>query len=635
MVDLRGSPLDTSLLQYMDGTAGRSGGTPEMAWSGKCAAFWQIGHDISGALLVENDQVIISAARIDNKQEVTSLVGLRPGGDETAPSCNRIILKAFEKWSTGAVNRLTGDFAFALWDEKQRELFLARDHFGNTGLYYVVKDHVLVFSSFLKPLLFLPGLTHRPDDLHVAGLLTVFLPCGSSTMYEDIRRMPPAHYLLTGQGDVHVRKYYALEDTPSLRLQNDEAYVDAFREVFNRAVADRMAAPTKKTGVTLSGGLDSGAVAVTAARILKEHGRRLHAFTHVPSFSTDDGVDEALRFGDESEYVRKTAGRAGNIGTNWVTSPNTGPVSGQDQLLGHFPEPIYSAVNSFWLLRVLQRAQEEGIATLLTGQMGNATISWSGAGTLANLAKTWRWAAMTREAKSFSRLHGKPLWRILGAQVGIPLAPAFLYRFYSSRWKGIASVEDYSAIHPDFVRRINLLDRMRQRGHDPWFQPVSGCRLMQTNLIRPGMSNVGCFWHEAGHAFGIDILDPTLDRRVMEFCIAIPDDQYFKDGVDRRLVRRAFKGMMPDEVLLNRRKGLQSADIVYRIRHFAGEVDTALARLEQSQLAREYLDIDKMRQVFRAARSGKVTSKLSAECATVLMRGMMTGLCLTKYFKET
>jgi asparagine synthase (glutamine-hydrolysing) len=182
------------------------------------------------------------------------------------------------------------------------------------------------------------------------------------------------------------------------------------------------------------------------------------------------------------------------------------------------------------------------------------------------------------------------------------------------------------------MKEIDLLQIMRDCGHDPLFKPVPDTRKMRYRIIHPGSSPVGCLWHEIGQAMGMHVLDPTLDKRVMEFCLAIPDDQYLKDGTDRRLVRRAFAGQLPDEVLRNPRKGLQSADIVSRIQHFHQEVETALSDLEHLALARKYLDLRKMRDVVRSL-DGPTTPSLAFISRAILMRGLMIGLCLQKYFK--
>lgn len=599
-------------------------------WHQNNVALWQEGPSSPKEPLVTDDLAVVCAARLDNSKELHTSLGL----DHTpwnALSDAHLILKAYQTWKTDCVHHLIGEWSLAVWHKKERSLFLARDHFGNTGLYVYQQGHLLVFASFLKTLLSVPGFSSVPDEGYIATLLTGFLPEGTGTIYDAVQRIPPAHHLTVTSESAHLHRYYYLEHTPSLRLPRDEDYVEAFQEVFTRAVKDRIS-DRGAVGVTLSGGLDSGAVAVTAANILKNNNRTLHAFSHVPFYDTTDALDTGSRFGDESPYVKKVAAHAGNIEVDWVDSRDLGPVQGQRRLLSCFPEPIFGAVNSFWLFHILDRARVKGIDTLLTGQMGNTTLSWGGTGYLASLVRTGNWSTLTDQLRALSRARSVSLWRVFASQVCLPWTPPLLYQFYSKCRHGQASVADYSAICPEFMKEIHLLEKMRDFGHNPLFKPVADTRRMRYRIIHPGASPIGCFWHELGHAMGMHVLDPTLDKRVMEFCLAIPDDQYLKDGTDRRLVRRAFDGQLPDEVLRNPRRGLQSADIVSRIRHFHQEVEAALDDIEKSDLARKYLDLNKMRGVFRSL-DGPMTPSLTFNSGAILMRGLMIGLCLQEHFK--
>jgi asparagine synthase (glutamine-hydrolysing) len=109
---------------------------------------------------------------------------------------------------------------------------------------------------------------------------------------------------------------------------------------------------------------------------------------------------------------------------------------------------------------------------------------------------------------------------------------------------------------------------------------------------------VGCRLQQNGSGFGLELRDPTTDRRVLEFCLAIPDNQYVRDGRDRFLIRRAMEGILPHDVLWNTRRGQQATDIGIRICKHAGEIRTALKYIEtDSRQAKEILDIKKMRDV--------------------------------------
>lgn len=116
----------------------------------------------------------------------------------------------------------------------------------------------------------------------------------------------------------------------------------------------------------------------------------------------------------------------------------------------------------------------------------------------------------------------------------------------------------------------------------------------------------------------------------MEFCLAIPDEQYRLNGHDRWLIRRAMKGLLPDEVRLNTRRGLQAADLGYRLLAELPQVQAMLARLEQCELAREVLDLPKMNGVLQALQK-EVNATTTQQCITILTRGMMAGRFLLRF----
>jgi asparagine synthase (glutamine-hydrolysing) len=115
----------------------------------------------------------------------------------------------------------------------------------------------------------------------------------------------------------------------------------------------------------------------------------------------------------------------------------------------------------------------------------------------------------------------------------------------------------------------------------------------------------------------------------MEFCISIPDNQYVREGKDRWLIRRAMTGLMPAVVLDEKRRGLQAADIGRRLLAHFDETESALQRIERSELAGQYLDIPLMRRTLHRA-SHHLDTKVNGDLGTILFRGLMVGMFLMR-----
>ena len=189
---------------------------------------------------------------------------------------------------------------------------------------------------------------------------------------------------------------------------------------------------------------------------------------------------------------------------------------------------------------------------------------------------------------------------------------------------------NYSAINLQFAHALQLTRRMYERGHNPLFILPSDPLKVRRMIIRPGTNIMDALWAEIGAGYGLEVRDPTIDKRLMEFCLAIPDGQYRLNGQDRSLIRRAIRGMLPDQVRLNTRRGFQAADLGHRILATLPEVQVVMARLEQSALAREVLDLPKMNRVLHALQE-EVNAATTEQCMTILTRGMMAGMFLLRF----
>jgi len=581
--------------------------------------------------------VLTAAARVDNREELIRDLrleiddwnardqqSLRSALDKSPTSnCQssipdgELVLRAYRRWGEDCVTRIYGDWAFAVWHPAERRLFLARDHLGNTALYYYADPRVFAFASSRQALLALNPAPSKMDELYLAQVL-ISWPAyhGERTIHTPLRRLPPAHCLTVTRDRLDMRQYWRLEDTPIRRLPRRQDYVDAFREVFDEAVRARLRAPLPqeekldgRIAVSLSGGLDSGSVTVTAARFLHEEGQSLTAFTSVPLSGT--GTYAESRLGDERVFAQATAQFAGNVDLCPVTAATITPIQAIRHMLQVHNEPAHAAGNFYWMIEIRQAARARGCRVLLNGQMGNASISWTG--------------DVFSQPFAF-QLHQMGWRRWAREQIKRAVPSALLTRIQRRR---MAQQEwnRGTAIHPDFASRLNLLE---QRLNDPNEWPRTP-REQRCKLLMPGRSFSGALHAQMGAAYGLDVRDPTADPRVLAFTFSVPDAIFIdpEAGVNRWLIREAMRDRLPDEVRLNRRLGLQAADLVPRLRACAVEVETALDELACGPAA-AYLDVLYMRQVWQMIQTQN-TPEAFRKAVTILTRGIMAGLFVNQF----
>lgn len=550
---------------------------------------------------------ITAEARIDNRDELCDHFAIPPAERPTTPDSD-LILRAYLKWGEASPEHLLGDWSFAVWHPDARKLFLARDHHGNTSLCYWRQGERFAFASAPQALHAI-GAPRRLNELYLAQVL-ISWPAyhGPQTIDLDIQRLPPAHAMtLTPQG-TRVWRYWRLEDTPELRLPRREDYVQGFLEVYDAAVRCRLRS-YRPVGVTLSGGLDSGSVTALAARELARQGRRLTAFTAVPLYDTSRTVGPK-RFGDETEYAAATAAFCGNVDHVLLDSAGVTPMTGIHRTLAIMPEPAHAAGNFFWITDLLEQARAAGLGTLLTGQGGNATVSWTGAPELRS-----RLAPFGHGGWKTGIRRNLPLWA---------LRPLMRLRARGQDWSG-------TALHPDFARRMALsARRIGAMGQDVTLRESwQGPRDQRYAIIKPGAGRVGDLWAQWAAAAGLEVRDPTLDKRVMAYTLAVPDAVFdAEDGMDRWLMRQAMIGLLPDAVRVNVRRGRQSADLAGRLLASAAEVEMALAAVEVLP-ASGYLDVAKMRQAWADVRQD-VTALSTHRADAILLRGIMAGQFLNQ-----
>jgi asparagine synthase (glutamine-hydrolysing) len=581
-------------------------------WSGGCAALAQARSSplaaTSAGTLPTYDRVagfaFTAAGRLDNRDalmiELDVRRQLRPHSelDDAA-----LMLAAYRRWGEKAPARLLGDWSLAAWHPAQRRLFLARDQLGHAAIYYFIDDRTAAFSCSQRGLLALDLTPIELDELYLAQYLIAWPRYqGERTPGSAARRLPPAHTLAVTPDRVQQACYWQFDPQSERRLASRADYAGAMRETFDEAVRVRLRSKGA-VGSMLSGGLDSGSVAATAAEMLRHDGRRLMAFTSVPIAAPVP--DDMRRFGDELGLARATAAAAGNIDISTVRASRVSPIEGIRRALELFGAPIHAAGNMYWLLELYALAERSGCDVLLNGGLGNPGISWAGDPLSQPLALQLRQLGMGR-------------WLRRRARNALPRGAAVALARRRFDRDGYRS----SAIDPGFARRLRLGERELE-DPDTLARTPRDVRLA---WLRPGSSTRGETMSALSARFGLDPRDPTADIRVLAFALSVPDAVFRdpQDGAGRWLIRESMRGRLPDEVRLNRRRGLQAADLVARLRNSAKEVDEVLIELERGPAA-DYLDTSHIRRTWEMIQRENTRRSYSA-AVSILTRGIMGGL---------
>jgi len=498
---------------------------------------------------------LVADLRIDNRDEIILDLGERH--DRHAQSCDAAILvAALARWGDDALNRIAGDFAFALYDTQARTLTLARDILGQRPLHYYRGDGFFAFATMPKGLHALSEIPYAANEAFVAEFVALLPPAGSSTFFTAIERVEPGHIVTVTQDGIASRRYWEPRPPDGSRMSPALA-VEGLRHHMALATQARLRGIRPVVGTQLSGGFDSGAVTATAARLLRGTDRRLAAFTAVPRDGYDGPVPRD-RFGDEGPHAAAVAALYDNIEHVLVRSDRASPLDDLDRMFFLFDRPMLNLCNWSWFSRIAAAARDRGINVMLNGQMGNMTISYNGLERLPALLAAGAPLAWAREAR---RLHANRFMSARGilAQTLGPFLPRPLWRrLAEATGRGARDVLHYSAIRPDVLADLDLPRVALERDLDLSYRPRRdgfAARLWGMRRVDLGNVNKGML---AG--WQIDQRDPTADKRLIEYCLALPMEHFLGDGVPRLIGRRAFADRLPPRILDERRKGYQGAD---------------------------------------------------------------------------
>lgn len=212
-----------------------------------------------------------------------------------------VVLKAFQEWGRDCVHKFNGMFAFAIWDGRKNELFIARDRHGIKPLYYYWKDGVFLFGSEIKSILQYPGISVNVSIPALNEYFSFQNIFSDLTLFERIRLLPPAHTITLKLGDknsLKTERYweYHFRDDPS--VGTEEECTEELARLFEQAI-NRQLVSDVEVGAYLSGGMDSGSITCIAAKNFKN----LKTFTCGFDLSSASGLELAFDERQKAEYL--------------------------------------------------------------------------------------------------------------------------------------------------------------------------------------------------------------------------------------------------------------------------------------------------------------------------------------------
>lgn len=509
--------------------------------------------------------LFVAEGRIDNREELFKLLNIPVNEQTTIPDGN-LILQAYLKYGEQCVDHLLGKWSLAAFHTDNQKLFIARDQWDYTAIDYYIDDKVIAFSSAQRGLLPLPFIKPELDELMIARLLVVWPGDFDKTYYKGIKRVLPSHTVTITRENATINNYWDYKDISEIHGLTLETYCENLLDSMNKAVSARLRS-YKPVAATLSGGMDSSTVCALAARQLAKSNKTLRTYSHVPRFQPSATLSK-YNFGNERPFIETIAKLYPNIDAVYTQSENISPIDGIKEAVRIYGEPFHGAGNAYWMVDIYKTAMHEGYGTLLMGEFGNSTISWKGTEDALSIGQALRRYGLLRTIK---KNVVKPV--LYGQN---PVASIYKRLVCGQNpWRKFS----YSTL--EFEQSLHLAQKIKESGFDSTFKRYfseakqNAFLIFDVNVMRLP------FGAYAGTSTGLELRDPTNDIRVIKSAMEIPNEVYL-GKTNKQVLRTMTKGILPDEVRLNRRKGKQSSDITARLTTYPDEMDNMLKEMKET-----------------------------------------------------
>jgi len=454
------------------------------------------------------------------------------------------IVHAYDQYGTECPKYLRGMFAFAIWDERTKSLFLARDRVGKKPLLYAEVNGNLVFGSEFTALLANPDVSRDVNLEAIHHYLSFICVPAPLTAYQEIKKLEPGHSLLWRNGEVRIERYWQLDFSRKTNLNEADAG-ERVVELLREAVRVRLMSEVP-LGAFLSGGIDSSAVVALMAQESSEQ---------IKTFSI--GFDE--KDFSELHHARRVAEHVGADHHEFVVRPDAMEIL--PTLVEHYGEPFAdsSAIPSYYVSRETRRY---------------VTVALNGDGGDECFAGYQRYAAMNI-AQKYANLPAALRERVIAPVIGVlpgfearqnPLRKA--KRFVASasrppverylRWISAFDEDAKQNLYSDDFRNQTASFRTA-RFLEPWFAKANGAGIVDASLLTDTMTylpnDLLVKMDIASMAVSLEARSPFLDHHLMEFAASLPEKMKLRGLTTKYLLKRVLKELVPEENLTRTKMG--------------------------------------------------------------------------------
>lgn len=528
--------------------------------------------------------------RLFNRKELCAQLNLC---DEVYLSDSQIILAAYNKFGKKFAEYLIGEYSIALWDGKTHEMILITDHFMHNPIYYYQDEQIFAFATSIDALRCLPQVKQSINlkKIALSSYCEVHQYPGE-TYFTNIKFLPPASLMtIFANGQSNISHYWQPKlPEETTQFKSEDEFTERFQEVFSRVIQD-MTRTHLPVCSLLSGGLDSSGITAMASHVLAQQQRSLTSLSAVLSRDSDRNAK------DESYYINLL--QANNLTKLNILADGRGPF---DNLMNLTSE--VNASSRYYLYHAFNdAARTVGSKIILDGCYGEiAGPSYWGDEYLGQLFRKFRYIKLIQNIWQHKQLFARTFRSILFHDVLKPNLPLIWQRQLQTN-RNLIYGKPFSLIRSEFV---NQHVSQQQLTHE--LENFKNLNTKPSGNVRVN-NFTGLQWlfkNKTPTSIITSDKDksvihyryPYLDKRLIEFCLSVPNELRYKNGYRRYIIRRGMHGIMPSELCYRTTKEPFSPDYHIRYKKQISIAREAMDAFKNNSLVQEVLDTERLNKYF-------------------------------------
>ncbi len=507
--------------------------------------------------------MLVGHFRLDYRDELGDKLGLTQKELDQTPD-SLLAMNSYQKWGNKCVHHLEGDWAFVLYDILQNSIACFKDKYGTSALFYAFHKSQFYFSSSIHVFSFLTPFDLNLDFHQLYRLSFNGLDFEKNrTLLNDVFRLSPCSLLSISCDLTCINfTYFDYPKYNPIRFKDELDFILNFRSFYSNSIRNKIRG-IDRVGIFQSSGLDSNSILYFVSKELEYLGKSVNTYTSCNAYM--DQIESKYHdYISDDLLLKESLKGYKNVNAKFISFKEMNFKNEFKDSLKDFNYPIVSK-SKFWLKGILQQAKFDGVALMLTGQLGNFTITWNNPNAILSNLVIFQVSSVINQLREIAKNSKQNLMRIAWYHIGVPIKIFLKHRVNILLGRKKKELTKGSIFLAPIYNKINWKREFKTENSILNIASILNSVKMRKELIKLNAEVTGTRWFLAGFERSILVTDPTIDIRLLGFLVNLPSKYYYFNGRQKYLFRKVFDGRIYAPILNNDFTIQQSFDLGHRI----------------------------------------------------------------------